>query len=53
MTVKVLVYRDTQCLANNQPCVRESLDVDNTFDFNVLIQAFKLVWSDCIINFSI
>lgn len=53
MTVKVLVYRDTQCLANNQPCVRESLDVDNTFDYNVLIQAFKLVWNDCIITFSI
>lgn len=53
MQLQVRVYRNVDCLSNNNPCVRESLDVDNTFDYNVLIHAFKLLWSDSVITFSI
>lgn len=53
MLLQVRVYRNADCLSNNNPCVRESLDVDNTFDYNVLIHAFKLLWSDSVITFSL
>lgn len=53
MEVKILVFRNSETLAKNEPCVREFVSIEDGFDFSGVIKAFKLIWPDCCITFSI
>lgn len=53
MQLQVRVFRNADCLSNNNPCVRETIDYSPDMDFNTLIKTFKVLWPDSIVTFNI
>lgn len=55
MLVQIRVFRNSDCLANNNPCVRESVEVEelHSFKFESLVDSFKFLWPECLITFNI
>ncbi len=53
MEIQIRVYRNAECLSKNEPCVRETIDVDDLFNFHGLVVALKTIWPNSMITFNI
>lgn len=53
MSVKIVVYRNAETMAKNEPCIREFVEIEGFFDFTGIINAFKTIWPDCTITFNV
>lgn len=55
MQIQIRVFRNAECLSNNSPCLRESIEVDDfaSFPFEKLTSSFKYIWPDSLITINI
>lgn len=53
MEIKITVFKNSETLAKNEPWLREFVSTDDFIDFSIVIRAFKLIWPECCITFSI